>query len=230
MTGFLSTALLVASFYPGVMEASWMTLLLLIAVGVASLLRGQPGPTTFGESAVTVLGATYAGLLTGTVVGLRCTVPDSEGRYWVFFLLAVVMFPTRVHERYIVMCMPFVALLVSGGHCQFLLVEGEEDFTRLGGTIDDAPGEAFDKTAKLLGLPYPGGPALARLASEGDDRRFEFPRPMTDRPGLDMSFSGLKTHTRNPVPLLAWGPGAELFVAGITRLDQVTPSIVGLLT
>ncbi|MEJ2535291.1 MAG: tRNA (adenosine(37)-N6)-threonylcarbamoyltransferase complex transferase subunit TsaD, partial [Gammaproteobacteria bacterium] len=67
----------------------------------------------------------------------------------------------------------------------------------LGETLDDAAGEAVDKTAKLLGLPYPGGPALARLAREGNDRRFEFPRPMTDRPGLDMSFSGLKTHTRN---------------------------------
>jgi phosphatidate cytidylyltransferase len=92
MTGYLGTAFLTASFYPGVVEGSWMMLLLLLAVGIASLVRGQPGPTTLGESAVTVLGATYAGLLTGTIVGLRGTIPDSEGRYWVFFLLAVVMF------------------------------------------------------------------------------------------------------------------------------------------
>jgi N6-L-threonylcarbamoyladenine synthase len=93
--------------------------------------------------------------------------------------------------------MPFVALLVSGGHTMLVEVRGLGEYHLLGETLDDAAGEAFDKTAKLLGLPYPGGPALARLAIEGDPMRFEFPRPMTDRPGLDFSFSGLKTHTRN---------------------------------
>jgi tRNA N6-adenosine threonylcarbamoyltransferase len=88
---------------------------------------------------------------------------------------------------------PYLMLLVSGGHCQFLLVEGEEAFTRLGGTIDDAPGEAFDKTAKLLGLPQPGGPSVEAEASRGDPTRFKLPRPLLDRPGCDMSFSGLKT-------------------------------------
>lgn len=88
---------------------------------------------------------------------------------------------------------PYLMLLVSGGHCQFLIVRGPEDFTRLGGTIDDAPGEAFDKTAKLLGLPQPGGPAVEACAAAGDPRRFAFPRPLLDRPGCDMSFSGLKT-------------------------------------
>jgi tRNA N6-adenosine threonylcarbamoyltransferase len=88
---------------------------------------------------------------------------------------------------------PYLMLLVSGGHCQFLLVEGEEDFTRLGGTIDDAPGEAFDKTAKLLGLPQPGGPSVEAEAKTGDAKRFKLPRPLLDRPGCDMSFSGLKT-------------------------------------
>ncbi|MFN3208164.1 MAG: tRNA (adenosine(37)-N6)-threonylcarbamoyltransferase complex transferase subunit TsaD [Roseovarius sp.] len=88
---------------------------------------------------------------------------------------------------------PYVMLLVSGGHCQFLLVEDCETFTRLGGTIDDAPGEAFDKSARLLGLGQPGGPAVERAAQEGDARRFRFPRPLLDRPGCDMSFSGLKT-------------------------------------
>lgn len=88
---------------------------------------------------------------------------------------------------------PYLMLLVSGGHCQFLAVEGADRFRRLGGTIDDAPGEAFDKTAKLLGLPQPGGPAVEAEAALGDPARFQFPRPLLDREGCDMSFSGLKT-------------------------------------
>ena len=88
---------------------------------------------------------------------------------------------------------PYLILLVSGGHCQFLIAHGPDTFRRLGGTIDDAPGEAFDKTAKLLGLPQPGGPAVQAQAAAGDPNRFAFPRPMLDRPGCDMSFSGLKT-------------------------------------
>ena len=88
---------------------------------------------------------------------------------------------------------PFVALLVSGGHTQLVQVAAVGDYELLGESLDDAAGEAFDKTAKLLGLGYPGGPALAALAKGGDPDRFRFPRPMTDRPGLDFSFSGLKT-------------------------------------
>ncbi len=88
---------------------------------------------------------------------------------------------------------PYLMLLVSGGHCQFLIVHGADHFERIGGTIDDAPGEAFDKTAKLLGLPQPGGPYVEREALTGDPRRFMLPRPLLDRPGCDMSFSGLKT-------------------------------------
>ena len=88
---------------------------------------------------------------------------------------------------------PFVALLVSGGHTMLVRVEGIGRYSILGDTLDDAVGEAFDKTAKLLGLGYPGGPVLARLAEQGNPARFRFPRPMTDRPGLDFSFSGLKT-------------------------------------
>ena len=88
---------------------------------------------------------------------------------------------------------PYLMLLVSGGHCQYLLVQGPDQFRRLGGTIDDAPGEAFDKTAKLLGLPQPGGPAVEAEAALGDANRFRFPRPLLDRPGCDLSFSGLKT-------------------------------------
>jgi N6-L-threonylcarbamoyladenine synthase len=88
---------------------------------------------------------------------------------------------------------PYLMLLVSGGHCQFLLVKGPQEFTRLGSTIDDAPGEAFDKIAKLLGLPQPGGPRVEAEAALGDAKRFRFPRPLLDRSGFDLSFSGLKT-------------------------------------
>lgn len=94
---------------------------------------------------------------------------------------------------------PFVALLVSGGHTQLIHVRGIGDYELLGDTLDDAAGEAFDKTAKLMGLPYPGGPLLAQLALEGTAGRFKFTRPMTDRPGLQFSFSGLKTQV-----LMAW--------------------------
>jgi N6-L-threonylcarbamoyladenine synthase len=88
---------------------------------------------------------------------------------------------------------PYLLLLVSGGHCQCVAVEGVGRHTRLGGTLDDAVGEAFDKVAKLLGLPWPGGPALERLAVAGDGARFAFPRPLLGRAGCDFSFSGLKT-------------------------------------
>jgi N6-L-threonylcarbamoyladenine synthase len=94
---------------------------------------------------------------------------------------------------------PFIALLVSGGHTQLVEVEAMGRYRLLGDTLDDAAGEAFDKTAKLLGLPYPGGPELAKLAEQGDPDRFDFPRPMIDRPGLDFSFSGLKTFALNTI-------------------------------
>ncbi|HST44309.1 MAG TPA: tRNA (adenosine(37)-N6)-threonylcarbamoyltransferase complex transferase subunit TsaD, partial [Luteimonas sp.] len=94
---------------------------------------------------------------------------------------------------------PFVALLVSGGHTQLVAVDAIGTYRLLGETLDDAAGEAFDKTAKLMGLPYPGGPQLAALAEQGAPGRFRFSRPMTDRPGLDFSFSGLKTQV-----MLAW--------------------------
>lgn len=94
---------------------------------------------------------------------------------------------------------PFIALLVSGGHTQLVKVENVGQYELLGESIDDAAGEAFDKTAKLLGLDYPGGVALAKLAEKGAPNRFHFPRPMTDRPGLDFSFSGLKTFAANTI-------------------------------
>ncbi|WP_207484661.1 tRNA (adenosine(37)-N6)-threonylcarbamoyltransferase complex transferase subunit TsaD [Arenibaculum pallidiluteum] len=97
---------------------------------------------------------------------------------------------------------PYLLLLVSGGHCQLLAVEGVGRYRRLGTTIDDAAGEAFDKAAKLMGLGYPGGPALERAAQGGDPARFDLPRPMKGRPGCDFSFSGLKTAVRLAVDSL----------------------------
>jgi len=94
---------------------------------------------------------------------------------------------------------PYLLLLVSGGHCQLLTVQGPGDFTRLGTTIDDAVGECFDKTAKLLGLGFPGGPAVEQAAHGGDPKRFALPRPMWRKPGCDFSFSGLKTAVRQAV-------------------------------
>jgi N6-L-threonylcarbamoyladenine synthase len=109
---------------------------------------------------------------------------------------------------------PYLMLLVSGGHCQFLSVEGPEDFRRLGGTIDDAPGEAFDKVAKMLDLGQPGGPEVERAAATGDAERFRFPRPLLDREDCDLSFSGLKTAVRRARDRLVEAQG------GITRADR----------
>ncbi len=111
---------------------------------------------------------------------------------------------------------PYLLLLVSGGHCQLLVVSGVGRYRRLGTTVDDALGEAFDKTAKLLGLGYPGGPAVEKAAAEGDPRRFSLPRPMLGRPGCDFSFSGLKTAVRTTVEALGeptWQDVADLCAA-----------------
>jgi len=105
---------------------------------------------------------------------------------------------------------PYLLLLVSGGHCQLLTVRGPGDFTRLGTTIDDAVGECFDKTAKLLGLGFPGGPAVEKAAAGGDPQRFQLPRPMWRKPGCDFSFSGLKTAVRLAVEKLPAGDPAAI--------------------
>ncbi len=120
---------------------------------------------------------------------------------------------------------PFVALLVSGGHTQLVQVDGVGRYRLLGQSLDDAAGEAFDKTAKLLGLGYPGGPALARLAERGNPGRFRFPRPMTDRPGLDFSFSGLKTFALNTLQQAGNDPAS---LADIARAfeDAVVDTLV----
>lgn len=112
---------------------------------------------------------------------------------------------------------PFVALLVSGGHTQLVQVDGIGQYQLLGESVDDAAGEAFDKTAKLMGLDYPGGPRLARMAESGEPGHYKFPRPMTDRPGLDFSFSGLKTFAANT---LAATDGSPQQLANVARAFQ----------
>ncbi|MBA5778480.1 tRNA (adenosine(37)-N6)-threonylcarbamoyltransferase complex transferase subunit TsaD [Stappia sp. F7233] len=122
--------------------------------------------------------------------------------------------------------LPYLLLLVSGGHTQFLLVEGVGQYRRLGSTIDDAIGEAFDKTAKLLGLGFPGGPAVEKMAAAGDPAAFRLPRPLLDRPGLDMSFAGLKTAVRNAAYQAA--PLSDRAVADLcAAFQQAVADVVG---
>ncbi|MDP2062103.1 MAG: tRNA (adenosine(37)-N6)-threonylcarbamoyltransferase complex transferase subunit TsaD [Phaeovulum sp.] len=133
------------------------------------------------------------GLIGGVISGVMCAKGIAAGAglplIGVNHLAGHALTPRLTHG----LAFPYLMLLVSGGHCQFLIVRGPASFSRIGGTIDDAPGEAFDKTAKLLALPQPGGPSVEAEAARGDARRFSFPRPLLDRPGCDMSFSGLKT-------------------------------------
>ncbi|MGJ8546171.1 MAG: tRNA (adenosine(37)-N6)-threonylcarbamoyltransferase complex transferase subunit TsaD [Sulfitobacter sp.] len=133
------------------------------------------------------------GLIGGVVSGVMCAkgIAAATGKplYGVNHLSGHALTP-RLTDN---LPYPYLMLLVSGGHCQFLIVKGPDEFTRLGGTIDDAPGEAFDKVARLIALPQPGGPSIEQAALGGDAKRFALPRPLLDRPGCDMSFSGLKT-------------------------------------
>jgi N6-L-threonylcarbamoyladenine synthase len=139
-----------------------------------------------------LIGALLVGVATGRSLAYGWDVPAVAVHHMEAHLLAP-MLEKNPPE------FPFIALLVSGGHTQLVQVNRPGDYVMLGESLDDAAGEAFDKTAKLLGLGYPGGPALSALADEGKPGRFEFPRPMTDRPGLDFSFSGLKTHAVNTI-------------------------------
>ena len=137
-----------------------------------------------------LVGALLVGATTGRSLAWTGGVPAIAIHHMEGLLLAPMLEPEPPE-------FPFLALLVSGGHTLLVEVEGIGDYRVLGDSVDDAVGEAFDKTATLLGLSYPGGPALAALALQGDASRFRFPRPMTDRPGLDFSFSGLKTFALN---------------------------------
>ena len=136
-----------------------------------------------------LMGALMVGGAMGTALGFALGIPVVGVHHMEAHLLAP-MLENNPPD------FPFVALLVSGGHTQLVSVASIGDYELLGESLDDAAGEAFDKTAKMLDLDYPGGPVLAKLAEQGEIERFTFPRPMTDRPGLDFSFSGLKTFTR----------------------------------
>ncbi|SFX24684.1 tRNA (adenosine(37)-N6)-threonylcarbamoyltransferase complex transferase subunit TsaD [Marinospirillum alkaliphilum] len=137
-----------------------------------------------------LIGALMTGACFGRSLAFALQIPALGIHHMEGHLLAPLLDQTQTPPEF-----PFVALLVSGGHTQLIQVDAIGEYTLLGESVDDAAGEAFDKTAKLLDLGYPGGPRLARLAEQGTRGRFRFPRPMTDRPGLDFSFSGLKTHT-----------------------------------
>ncbi len=166
---------------------------------VLPLLRGllQESGVAFGsiDGIAYTAGPGLAGaLLVGAAVGRSLAwslgIPSVAVHHMEGHLLAPMLEPVPPE-------FPFIALLVSGGHTQLVKVISVGQYQLLGESLDDAAGEAFDKTAKLLGLPYPGGPELARLAESGNTARYRFPRPMTDRPGLDFSFSGLKTFALN---------------------------------
>lgn len=139
-----------------------------------------------------LVGALMVGACVGRAMAWALGIPSVGVHHMEGHLLAPMLEEAPV-------AFPFVALLVSGGHTQLVQVDGIGRYTLLGESVDDAAGEAFDKVAAMLGLDYPGGPAIAQLAVRGREGRFRFPRPMTDRPGLNFSFSGLKTYTLNIV-------------------------------
>src|SRR5690606_17514639 len=136
------------------------------------------------------------GLIGGVIVGLMTAKGIAAARGLPFIGLNHLEGHALTARTTDALPFPFLMLLVSDGHSQLLVVEGVGHYRRLGTTIDDAVGEAFDKVAKLLGLGYPGGPAVERAAREGNPLRFPLPRPMMGRPGCDFSFSGLKTAVR----------------------------------
>ncbi len=139
--------------------------------------------------AVTCGPGLIGGVVSGVMMAKGLSAATGKPLYGVNHLAGHALTP-RLSDR---VPFPYLMLLVSGGHCQFLIVHAPDRFERLGGTIDDAPGEAFDKVARLIGLSQPGGPAIESSAKAGDVSRFGFPRPLRDKPGCDLSFSGLKT-------------------------------------
>ncbi|MCY4154153.1 MAG: tRNA (adenosine(37)-N6)-threonylcarbamoyltransferase complex transferase subunit TsaD [Gammaproteobacteria bacterium] len=162
-----------------------ITPLLAAAMDEASLQRGDIDGVAY-TAGPGLIGALLVGASFGRSLGYAWRVPAVAVHHMEAHLLAVNL--EEDPPDY-----PFLALLVSGGHTQLLQVRAAGDYTLLGESLDDAAGEAFDKTAKLLGLGYPGGPQVSALAQRGRAGRYRLPRPMTDRPGLDFSFSGLKT-------------------------------------
>jgi N6-L-threonylcarbamoyladenine synthase len=176
----------------------------------AALARAGLGLGALDAIAVTAGPGLIGGLLAGVMTAKGLSAATGLPLLGINHLAGHALTPRLTHGT----AFPYLMLLVSGGHCQFLRVDGPDRFARLGGTIDDAPGEAFDKVAKALGLPQPGGPAVEAEAETGDPARFAFPRPLLDRPGCDLSFSGLKT------AVLRARDGLVAAQGGLTRADR----------
>ncbi len=149
-----------------------------------------------------LIGGVFVGVMTAKAIAAACAKPFLAVNHLEGHALSI-----RLVEP---LDFPYLLLLISGGHCQLVAVRGVGRYERYGTTVDDAVGEAFDKTAKLLGLGYPGGPAVERAAEGGDPARFDLPRPLLGRPGADFSFSGLKTAVRHKVAELSAGEAAGL--------------------
>ncbi|WP_350056055.1 tRNA (adenosine(37)-N6)-threonylcarbamoyltransferase complex transferase subunit TsaD [Nisaea sp.] len=157
-----------------------------------------------------LIGGVMVGTMTAKAIAMARGIP-----YLAINHLEAHALTARLTDR---VAFPYLLLLVSGGHCQLIAVEGLGRYRRLGTTIDDAVGEAFDKTAKLLGMGYPGGPALESAAANGDPQRFDLPRPMVGKPGCDFSFSGLKTAVRQKIEAL--GKATDQDIADIAACFQ----------
>jgi len=165
---------------------------------IEGLIRDALGDAGLGFRDLTAVAATAGpGLIGGVFVGVMTGKAIAAARGLPFIAVNHLeghALTVRLSDD---LAFPYLLLLVSGGHCQLLAVEGVGRYRRLGGTLDDAVGEAFDKTAKLLGLGYPGGPAVEKAAAQGDPESLQLPRPMLGRESLDFSFSGLKTAVRH---------------------------------
>jgi N6-L-threonylcarbamoyladenine synthase len=155
----------------------------------AALAQAGLGLGALDGIAVTAGPGLIGGLLAGVMTAEGLSAATGLPLWGVNHLAGHALTPRLTDD----LAFPYLVLLVSGGHAQFVIVAGPDRFRRLGGTLDDAPGEAFDKVAKLLGLPQPGGPAVEAEAAQGDPAAFALPCPLLDRPGCDLSFSGLKT-------------------------------------
>ena len=197
------------------------------AAHLDGLIRDALAEAGLGLDAVDAVAATagpglIGGVLVGVVTAKAIALARSKPFIAVNHLEGHALSPRLVTD----IAFPYLLLLVSGGHCQLLVVEGVGRYRRLGSTIDDAAGEAFDKTAKLLGLGYPGGPAIERAAATGDPARFSLPRPLVSTPGCDFSFSGLKTAVRRTAERLLAAQGA-LSETDIADLAAATQAAIG---
>ena len=166
-----------------------------------------------------LIGAVMVGLMTGKAVAAVHDLPLSAVNHLEGHALSARLSDEELQ-------FPYLLLLVSGGHCQLLVVEGVGRYKRLGTTIDDAAGEAFDKAAKLLDLGYPGGPAIERAAKNGDGTRFSLPRPLKGRAGCDFSFSGLKTALLHKVQALEVGLDDSLRADFAASFQQAVADVV----